>query len=57
MSIAINTAVVKALMYLRSLSVTDLANLATVTVDEFESWLDDKHEGSEALTNRLFDKQ
>lgn len=47
MSIAINTAVVKALMYLRSLSVTDLANLATVTVDEFESWLDDKHEGSE----------
>lgn len=47
MSIAINTAVVKSLMYLRSLSVTDLANLATVTVDEFESWLDDQHEGSE----------
>lgn len=47
MSIAINTAVVKALMYLRSLSITDLANLATVTVDEFESWLDDQHEGSE----------
>ena len=50
----INPVVVQALMALRGLTAQALANIATVTLSEFNSWLSDTEEGDSAIA---FDTQ